>query len=470
MVLFSAGIRLYARPCLKMLSSRPLSPCSSSNIGSAVAKKITSRTSHHHTIHLLSSSMAASISLSVFRLLGTRGSGRFVRRFSPIQSSAAEDRQPENWVCQGCGMQNFAASTSCQRCGWLRQSLTQELNLQSKDDSCSQCCGYCGEEGPVKQLPVGEICAKCEENLDWHLKKHPFKLHLPMRNRGWIRVKDEGCCPVCHIGPHEGHPLVVSPHTHRPVSCCSRGFQRTHERFSKTQRERQTREMLSSYAAIYTHGLGRWDRSSSLVDGLITYGVQTCVAICVVDSPYCPSRASLMHGPMAHCWCERISQEVAWVGQSEASCGPTSVFVFKGMGFALDLESLTETELRWELTDMVLPSISAACPASTQIRLVHEPLWCGALAVGCSGILAPTVPHVPPYGEFAIEMPIEDIARRHCAFYDMDYSSTGTDLDMQFCVSEHVAASLPSVVALMQQRQATPVNRLPHLPILGVNW
>ena len=75
--------------------------------------------------------------------------------------------------------------------------------------------------------------------------------------------------------------------------------------------------------------------------------------------------------------------------------------------------------------------------------IVHEPLWCRALAVGCDGILAPTIPHLPPYGTFAIEMPVEDITRRHCAFYDIDYSETGTDLDMQYNLTEHVPVPLP---------------------------
>ena len=48
-----------------------------------------------------------------------------------------------------------------------------------------------------------------------------------MRNRGWKRVKDEGCCPVCHIGPHEGHPLVVSP-TYPPASVLLQPWLSTH--------------------------------------------------------------------------------------------------------------------------------------------------------------------------------------------------------------------------------------------------
>eukprot|EP00439_Symbiodinium_sp_Y106_P075938 s100_g15.t1 len=104
-----------------------------------------------------------------------------------------------------------------------------------------------------------------------------------------------------------------------------------HSTFHTTLPEVTARETLASYAGIYIHGFGRWDKSTSCVDGLITYAVRSCLAVCVFDSSSSPSRASLLHGPMANGWANRVADEVKWIGRPSSLKGPATVYVFKGM-------------------------------------------------------------------------------------------------------------------------------------------
>ena len=328
-------------------------------------------------------------------------------------------------------------------------------------------CVFCGSAIAHSQLAVGSLCNEClsPSGLDWYLETTP---DLPYRDVVVPRTalpdpSDASCCPRCQMGSRVGHMLLTSAHTKQPVPCKAFGFERIYKTFTSTLSREEARMRYASYTKVYVYGVGRWDRESSPVDGLITFNLNSCIAVYISDSATSPSRCSLLHSPISFDWSNRVAQEVAWV--AAASGSTVSVTILKGKCWRRSNETLVGRELSWELADAMMPEIRAVLEPHICLRLVHQPVWCGVVAAGRYGLAVPILPHYAPFGLFGQEMAPELMLRRHHAFFDLEYDGALlNDLDLQYNGSKYIEVSYELLQRRLKSLRGTPLELLWYKP------
>jgi hypothetical protein len=259
------------------------------------------------------------------------------------------------------------------------------------------------------------------------------------------------------------------------LACRPFGFRRVAQHRERVMPEAEVASTFQDYAVIYFAGVGRWDReiSGPDVQGLITYGLHTCVAICIADSLEKPKRCALIHSSLPLDVPSRVVEEIKWVAQATAggfAC--VQVLVLKGFRYRMPFMDLLRGELRWELPDAFMlrlrKTLDLAQLQEVEVVLEHEPLFSGVAALGHNGLILPTTAATPPYKLLGHELSLHHIAARHSAMSaHMKTLSPGSraKLDLQFDGVRHVDPTEKGLAEQFKRLRRLPFYQLDNSPL-----
>jgi len=264
------------------------------------------------------------------------------------------------------------------------------------------------------------------------------------------------------------------------MTCRPYGFRRVAQYQERVLPQHELAAAFQDYAVVYYAGVGRWDRTISLVGsgvrGLSTYGLRTCVAVCIADSLEKPKRCSLIHSSLALDVPSQVVEEVKWVAEATAGgLNRVQLLVLKGFRYRMPFMDVVRGELRWELADAFLPRVRAALDQAQlqQVELIleHEPLYSGVVGLGHEGLILPTMSATPPHKLLGRELSLHHIAARHSAMSSLAAKSRASTsaqrpkLDLQFDGVKHVDPTNKELADIFQGFRHVPLNALPNAPL-----
>ena len=264
---------------------------------------------------------------------------------------------------------------------------------------------YCSPECLANRLSPGSkaTIVGLTKAVQWNGRMCVLK-HIHAEAGRWV-ISIDGSDSNILVKPenlHLFHESVWSPHHNKRamnlalvsveaaeaaaelrMTCRPYGFRRVAQYQERVLPQHELAAAFQDYAVVYYAGVGRWDRTISLVGngvrGLSTYGLRTCIAVCIADSLEKPKRCSLIHSSLALDVPSQVVEEVKWVGEATSGgLNRVQLLVLKGFRYRIPFMDVVRGELRWELADAFLPRVRAALDQAqlhqVELKLEHEPI------------------------------------------------------------------------------------------------